>query len=116
MATDRGDLLQGTLDMLVLKALQLEPMHGWGITERIEQWSERVLHLGQGTLYPALYRLERQGFIRSEWKVTENNRRARYYSLTRKGRLQFTDELAQWERMSRAVNLVLDRTIEGETS
>ena len=110
MAKERGDLLQGTLDMLVLKALQLEPMHGWGITERIEQWSEQVLQLGQGTLYPALYRLERQGLIRSEWRVTENNRRARYYSLTRAGRRQLDDELAQWRRMSRAVNLVLDAT------
>jgi PadR family transcriptional regulator, regulatory protein PadR len=82
---DRCELLQGTLDMLVLKALQLEPMHGWCITERIEQWSERVLQLGQGSLYPALYRLERQGLIRSEWKVTEHNRRARYYALTREG-------------------------------
>src|SRR5262245_30077285 len=107
VATDKGDLLQGTLDMLVLKALQLESMHGWGITERIEQWSESVLQLGQGTLYPALYRLERQGLIRSDRKVTENNRRARYYSLTRKRRQQFSDELAQWDRMSRAVNLVL---------
>ena len=97
--------------MLVLKALQLEPMHGWGITERIEQWSESVLQLGQGTLYPALYRLERQGLIRSEWKVTENNRRARYYSLTREGRRHFSDELAHWRRMSRAVNLVLDATL-----
>ena len=112
MATDRGDLLQGTLDMLVLKALLLEPMHGWGITERIEQWSERVLQLGQGTLYPALYRLERQGLIQSDWKVTENNRRARYYSLTRAGRRQLTEELAQWRRMSRAVNCVLDATVE----
>jgi len=112
MATDRGDLVQGTLDMLVLKALQLEPMHGWGITERIEQWSERVLQLGQGTLYPALYRLERQGLIQSDWKVTENNRRARYYSLTRAGRRQLTEELAQWRRMSRAVNCVLDATVE----
>ena len=108
MAKDRGDVLQGTLDMLVLKALQLQPMHGWGITERIEQWSERVLQLGQGTLYPALYRLERQGLIRSEWRVTENNRRARYYSLTPQGRRQFSAELVQWRRMSRAVNLVLD--------
>ena len=107
---DKEDLLQGTLDMLVLKALALEPMHGWGITERIEQWSESVLQLGQGSLYPALYRLERQGFIRSEWKVTENNRRARYYSLTRTGRHQFADELAQWQRISRAVNLVLAAT------
>ena len=112
MAKERGDLLQGTLDMLVLKALVLEPMHGWGITERIEQWSEHVLQLGQGTLYPALYRLERQGLIRSEWKTTENSRRARYYSLTREGRKQFTDEIAQWKRMSRAVNLVLDATME----
>ena len=112
MAKEKGDLLQGTLDMLVLKALALEPMHGWGITERIEQWSEHVLQLGQGTLYPALYRLERQGVIRSEWKVTENSRRARYYSLTREGRKQFNDEIAQWKRMSRAVNLVLDATME----
>jgi PadR family transcriptional regulator PadR len=107
VATDRGDLLQGTLDMLVLRALQLEPMHGWGITERIEQWSESVLQLGQGTLYPALYRLERQGLVRSEWKVTENNRRARYYSLTRDGRRQLTDELSQWRRMSRAIDMVI---------
>ena len=111
MAHERGDLLQGTLDMLVLKALQLEPMHGWGITERIEQWSERVLQLGQGTLYPALYRLEHQGLITSEWKVTANNRRARYYSLTKLGRRQLRDEVAQWQRVSRAVNLVLDATL-----
>jgi PadR family transcriptional regulator, regulatory protein PadR len=110
---DRGDLLQGTLDMLVLKALQLEPMHGWGITERIEQWSERVLQLGQGTLYPALYRLERQGVIKSEWKTSDNNRRARYYALTRSGRRQLDDELVQWRRMSRAVNQVLDATLNG---
>ena len=110
VAKERGDLLQGTLDMLVLKALQLEAMHGWGITERVEQWSEHVLQLGQGTLYPALYRLERQGFIRSEWRVTQNSRRARYYSLTRSGRRQLEAELAQWRRTSRAVNQVLDVT------
>ena len=110
MARDKSDVLQGTLDMLVLKALALQPMHGWGITERIEQWSEHVLQLGQGTLYPALYRLERQGFIKSEWRVTENSRRARYYSLTRAGRQYFTEELAEWRRVSRAVNLVLDAT------
>ena len=108
---DTAAILQGTLDLLVLRALQLEPMHGWGITERIEQWSESVLQLGQGTLYPALYRLERQGLIQSEWKVTENNRRARYYALTRAGRRHFSDELAQWHRMSRAVNLVLGATM-----
>ena len=111
MAKEKGDLLQGTLDMLVLKALQLEPMHGWGITERIERWSESVLQLGQGSLYPALYRLERQGLIQSEWKITENNRRARYYSLTRQGRRQLETELAQWQRTSRAVNQVLAVTV-----
>ena len=107
MVKQKGDVLQGTLDMLVLKALQLEPMHGWSITERIEEWSENVLQLGQGTLYPALYRLERQALIKSEWHITENNRRARYYSLTSKGRKQFEAELTHWERVSRAVNLVL---------
>ena len=111
MAKEKGDVLQGTLDMLVLKALQLEAMHGWGITERIEQWSEHVLQLGQGTLYPALYRLERQELIRSEWRITENSRRARYYSLTRQGRRQLETELAQWERTSRAVNQVLAVTV-----
>jgi transcriptional regulator len=110
VAKEKGELLQGTLDMLVLKALQLEPMHGWGITERIEQWSESVLQLGQGSLYPALYRLERQGLIRSKWHVTDNNRRARYYSLTAQGRRHFSEELAQWHRMSRAINLVLEAT------
>jgi PadR family transcriptional regulator PadR len=107
---DRSDVLQGTLDMLVLKALQLEPMHGWGITERIEQWSESVLQLGQGSLYPALYRMERQAFIRSEWRITDNNRRARYYSLTASGRRYLNESLAQWRRMSRAINLVLEVT------
>ncbi len=108
MTRERGDVLQGTLDMLVLKAIQLEPMHGWGITERIEQWSDSILQLGQGTLYPALYRLERQALIKSEWRITENNRRARYYSLTAAGRRRLSEERAQWKRMSRAVNLVLD--------
>jgi PadR family transcriptional regulator len=103
----RTDVLQGTLDMLVLKAVQLEPMHGWGITERIEQWSEQVLQLGQGTLYPALYRLERQGLIDSTWRVTENNRRARYYAVTAAGRRHLKLEEQSWLRMSRAINLVL---------
>jgi transcriptional regulator len=101
------DVLQGTLDMLVLKSLQLEPMHGWGITERLEQWSERVLQVGQGTLYPALYRLERQGLVTSEWRTTENNRRARYYSLTPAGRRHLAREVGSWERLSHAINLVL---------
>jgi len=104
---DRDDLLQGTLDMLVLKTLQIEAMHGWGMTERLEQWSGQILQLGQGTLYPALYRLERQGLIKSSWKVTENNRRARYYALTAAGRRHFEGELAHWQRLSRAINLVL---------
>ena len=112
MASDpREDLLQGTLDLLVLKALALEPMHGWGITERLEQWSEQVLQLGQGTLYPALYRLERQRLITSTWKTTANNRRARYYALTRDGRRHFADELAEWRRISRAINLVLEAAL-----
>ena len=110
MVREKRDTFQGTLDMLVLKALQLEPMHGWGITERIEQLSEQVFQLGQGTLYPALYRLERQGLIKSEWKLTTNNRRARYYALTKEGRRYFADELAQWRRLSRAINLILDAT------
>jgi transcriptional regulator len=104
----RDDLLQGTLDMLVLKALALEPMHGWGVTERIEQWSEHVLQVGQGTLYPALYRLERQRLITSTWRTTEHNRRARYYTLTGAGRRRLADELAYWKRHSRAINLVLE--------
>ena len=103
----RGDLLQGTLDMLVLKALQLAPMHGWGITERIEQWSRQVLQVNQGSLYPALQRLERQGFITAEWRTTENNRRARYYALTPAGRRELAAERAHWERLSTAVDLVL---------
>ena len=107
---DKADFLQGTLDMLVLKTLQVEAMHGWGITERLEQWSEHVLQLGQGTLYPALYRLERQGLVKSSWKVTENNRRARYYALTAAGRRHFETELTHWRRLSHAVNLVLQAT------
>ena len=107
---ERGDLLQGTLDMLVLKALQVAPMHGWGITERIEQWSKQVLQVNQGSLYPALARLQRQGWITSEWRVTENNRRARYYELTTAGRRALAAERAHWERLSAAVNLVLQTT------
>jgi PadR family transcriptional regulator, regulatory protein PadR len=107
---ERGDLLQGTLDMLVLKALQLGPMHGWGITERIQQWSEQVLQINQGSLYPALYRLQRRGWVASRWETTENNRRARYYTLTPAGRKQLLEEQRTWERLSHAVNLVLRTT------
>ena len=112
MAKDRGDLLQGTLDMLVLKALQLEPMHGWGITERIEQWSESVLQLGQGTLYPALYRLEHQGLIASEWGESENKRKAKFYRLTATGRKRLQEEVDYWRRFSQAVGFALNATPE----
>jgi transcriptional regulator len=103
----RDDVLQGTLDLLVLKALSLGAMHGWGITERLEQWSGSVLRLNQGSLYPALYRLERQGLVTSRWNTTENNRRARYYALTPAGRRALKQEQQSWARMSHAVNLVL---------
>jgi transcriptional regulator len=104
---NRDDVLQGTLDMLVLKSLQLGAMHGWGITERLEQGSKQILQVGQGSLYPALYRLELQGFITSTWRLTENNRRARYYTLTPAGRKQLAEARASWKRVSRAVDLVL---------
>jgi PadR family transcriptional regulator PadR len=107
ISKEAESILQGTLDMLVLRALELEPMHGWGITERIEQWSEEVLCVGQGTLYPALYRLERQGLIASRWDTTENNRRARYYALTAAGRKHLAQVMQSWQRVSRAINLVL---------
>ena len=102
-----GEVIKGTLDLLVLKVLQLGPMHGWGITELIEQRSEHLLSVNQGSLYPSLYRLVRQGLIRSAWGTTDNNRRARYYELTSAGREALRDERAQWERLSRGVNLVL---------
>jgi transcriptional regulator len=103
-------LIQGTLDMLVLKSLQVEPMHGWGITERIEQWSDGVLQINQGSLYPALYRLTRNGLITSSWRVTENSRRARYYALTAAGRRALSNEQTSWERLSEAVNLIMRMT------
>src|SRR5437763_16272353 len=110
MSASRDDLLQGTLDMLVLKALQLGGMHGWGITERREEGSRGVCQLNQGSLYPALYRLERQGLVSSSWKMTENNRRARYYALTPAGRKALSTEQEKWARQSHAVNLVLRMT------
>ena len=108
MAPDRTDLLQGTMDLLLLQLLSHHAMHGWGLTQRIEQISENVLQVNQGSLYPALERLKRRGWIRSEWRVTENNRRARYYELTAAGRKQLAVERAQWERSTRAVNGILD--------
>jgi PadR family transcriptional regulator PadR len=110
MPSDRDDILQGTLDMLVLKALEVGAMHGWGITERLEEGSRGVFQLNQGSLYPALYRLERQGLVSSSWKNTENNRRARYYALTVAGRKALAAEAEKWERQSQAVNLVLRMT------
>ena len=103
-------MLQGTLDMLVLKSLQIGPMHGWGIAERVEAGSAHVLGLNQGSLYPALYRLEKQNYIRSEWRMTDNNRRARFYSITPGGRRQLAAARAEWERLSGAVNQVLRMT------
>jgi PadR family transcriptional regulator, regulatory protein PadR len=101
------DLLQGTLDLLVLKTLALEPMHGWGIALRIQQLSKEALQIGQGSLYPALHRLEYKGWIRAEWGTSENNRKAKYYSLTRAGQKQLEAELENWGRISTAIALVL---------
>jgi transcriptional regulator len=107
MAKEKPDLLQGTLDMLILKALQLEPMHGFGISVRIRQMSDEVLLVEQGSLYPALYRLEEQGWIKAEWGVSDNNRKAKFYSLTASGRKQLTAEEQSWAKLSIAINLVL---------
>lgn len=102
-----GDILQGTLELLILKTLALQPMHGWGIAERIQQLSEEALQVGQGSLYPALHRLELKELIASEWSPSENNRRAKYYSLTARGRKYLKTELAEWKRTSQAIALVL---------
>ena len=104
---ERTDLLQGTLDLLILKTLALEDIHGWGIAQRIQQTSKDVLQVQQGSLYPALHRLEHQGFIASEWRASENNRRAKYYSLTRTGRRRLEDETREWRRFSAAIQHVL---------
>ena len=108
--TTPPELLQGTLDMLILKALQHEPMHGFGISGRIRQMSDRVLQVEQGSLYPALYRLEDQGWIKSQWGVSENNRKAKFYSLSAAGRKQLQAETANWDRVSSAINLILKGT------
>lgn len=104
---EKKDVLQGTLDMLILKALSLEPMHGWGVAQRIQQISDDVLQLNQGSLYPALHRLEHRGWITAAWGTSENNRRAKYYRLTPTGRRQLAAEQATWRELSRAVDLVL---------
>ena len=101
-----SDLVQGTLDLLILKTISLEPMHGWAIAKRIEQISDDVLRVQQGSLYPALHRLEQQAWITATWGETETGRKAKLYSLTREGRKQLEKELANWDRLSTAINLV----------
>ena len=107
-APARQDLLQGTLDLLVLKTLSVGPQHGWGISQRIQQRSREVLEVNQGSLYPALHRLEEQGFLESEWKQSENGRRARYYRLSARGRKQLEAETRNWETFTAAVRWVLE--------
>lgn len=107
MTRGKADLLQGTLDVLVLKTLALEAMHGWGISQRIQQISDGVLSVTQGSLYPALHRLERQGWISSKWAASENNRQAKFYELTAKGRKRLASETESWERFSAAMGKVL---------
>ena len=102
------EILQGTLDLLILKTLAPEPMHGWGIAQRIQQVSREVLQIQQGSLYPALYRLERKGWISAEWGASDNNRRAKYYSLTQKGRKRLNDETREWNRQVAAVARILE--------
>ena len=101
------DLVQGTLDLLILKVIALEPMHGWAIAQRIHQISGEVLQVGQSALYPSLHKLEQNGWIRSEWAVSENNRKAKYYALTKAGQKTLEQEAAQWERLSAAISLVV---------
>lgn len=104
------DLVQGTLDILILKTIALQPMHGWGIAQRIRQTSQEVLQVNQGALYPALHRLEQQGWIRAAWGESDNNRRAKYYSLTRAGAKYLARQQEHWERLSGAIDLVLNAT------
>jgi transcriptional regulator len=107
--SDQTDVLQGTLDLLILRTIALEPLHGWAIAQRIQQMSDDLLRVQQGSLYPALHRLEHQGWITAQWGASENNRRARFYALTKAGRKQLDTELAKWQRLSAGVNLVLQR-------
>lgn len=108
MSTPPSDVLQGTLDLLVLKALSLAPMHGWGISQRIQQLSRDALCIGQGSLYPAVYRLERKGLVVSDWRTTENNREAKYYRLTAPGRRALGVEVESWKRFAQAVGQVIE--------
>jgi len=108
--SDQTDVLQGTLDLLIMRTIALEPMHGWAIAQRIQQISDDLLCVRQGSLYPALHRLEHQGWITADWGASENNRRARFYTLTASGRRQLVLEVSKWDRLSAGVNLVLKRT------
>ncbi len=110
MAKEKPDLVYGTLDMLILKSLQHGPRHGLGIADRIQQMSQEILRVEQGSLYPALYRLEAQGWIKAEWGVSDNNRKARYYKLTAAGRKQLLAEKEHWSRITKGINLVLSGT------
>ena len=101
------DLVQGTLDLLILKVVALEPMHGWAIAQRIHQMSAEILQVGQSALYPALHKLEQHGWIEAEWRTSENNRRAKYYSLTRAGRNALAQEAANWDRLSAAISAIV---------
>ena len=107
--TKPPDLVQGTLDLLILKTLELEPKHGWAIAKRIQQISNDVLKVRQGSLYPALYRLEKEGWLTAKWRETDTGREAKFYALTRAGRAHLKKELASWDRLSSAVNLVIER-------
>ena len=108
--SDQTDVLQGTLDLLIMRTIAVEPMHGWAIAQRIQQISDDLLRVQQGSLYPALHRLEHQGWIAADWGASENNRRARFYSLTKAGRRQLDVEVSKWQRLSAGVNLVLQRS------
>jgi transcriptional regulator len=110
MANERSELLQGTLDMLILKALQLEPMHGFGLSIRLRQMSQELFQVEMGSLYPALCRLEARGWVKAEWGVSDNNRKARYYALTPAGRKQLQAETTQWELLSSTINAMLKAT------
>ena len=110
MANEKSELLQGTLDMLILKALQLEPMHGFGLSVRLKQMSRELFQVEMGSLYPALCRLEARGWVKAEWGVSDNNRRARFYSLTPTGRKQLQTETTQWELLSSTINAMLKAT------
>lgn len=107
MTNARTDLMQGTLELLILKTLEREPMHGYGIVQRIHEASEDLLKVEDGSLYPALYRMEERGWIQSEWGLSENNRRAKFYKLTKRGRKQLEAECANWERVSQAMTKIL---------